>query len=263
MLNSKGEPAMFNTRGIHRILPACCTIVCLMLAPVACARVSSDSNAYPLDLYSPASGTEIVVVSSASIVGYSDTYKELIEKSDLIVIGTAVDTGMTFNGARNSVHPEEADDDIYDLVKIYEVKVERYLKGSGPETVLVVKAVASAYGTTAEEVQLKVESNDFDERYQSFEMDKPYLLFLKKHRYIDSYLEVPKGEYYHWATVPWIFDISNKQAIQIVDDEGSNSQYNFMLPLDRVIEYIQNPELIPPTPTPIIEPTESEKYPYP
>ncbi len=151
---------------------------------------------------------------------------------------------------------------IYDLAKIYEVYVDNFLKGSGPDNFYIIHSEGITLGLTPEALQEKVANGEFEYKNDSLLSDYPYLMFLNPFYASEIFPEVPKGVYYR-QTSPGIFDISDQDKVRVVDIDSANPYFDFSLPLDQVVTFIKNPELIPPTPTPVIEPTEGGPYPYP
>ncbi len=239
-------------------------IVMIVLALSGCGVQPVEMPATTLSITSSPSATKMVESERIVITEYSEgistnTYKEIIDQAEVIIIGKVTDTGFTYNSARRGDNIHEPHPTFYTLSKIYEVDVNRYLKGDGPDRFYISYSVGMTSGQTPEEITAKLEIGDFDYKGDPLQPEKTYLMFLNPWNANDLYPEIPNGVYYH-QTAPGIFDITDPQEVKLVYFVGG-FLYDFRIPLEELINYIQNPELIPPTPTPVTEPIYENPYP--
>lgn len=255
-----------NLSKVQGIVADLLIIVCLFYFLSACELAPTRNSMISINdeiTTNPTPTANFIVVSQSSCISSTDTYKEIIEKSEIIIIGSVMDTGITFNGARMGNNLEQAVPTLYGLDRIYEVKVDQYLKGSGPDTFFIIRAEGLASALTAEELQAKVQRGEFEEESTPLNPDTPYLMFLRRFPEADQYPEIPKGVYYIRVSTPWLFDISNPESVMPILTVCDSYSYPFRVPLEDVMKYIQQSEIIPPTPTPADESVEEHAYPYP
>lgn len=244
------------------------SLVCLIFLVSSCAEVpvsQSDQTPHPSStpLHGKPSEAPTVYVSDTLWLQSTDTYKEIIEKVEIIVVGKVIDTGWTFNAARNANKVQEPAETLYALNRIYEVNVDYYLKGDGPRSFYIFNSEGDAWGRTAEEVQEKVARGEFQPMDSPLLPGTPYLMFLVLFDANHIFPEVPRGEYYSEVTDPWLFDISDPQQLRPVNSHSPSPFMDLTLSFDQLVSYIENPELIPPTPTPVVEQPFVNPYPYP
>ncbi len=83
-------------------LPRSIHLVCLVLLASACAQPFS-SQPYPeyTSTPEPMSTPEATLrtVVQVDYIQTTDTYKEIIQKADIIITGKVIDTGLTFNSS--------------------------------------------------------------------------------------------------------------------------------------------------------------------
>jgi hypothetical protein len=244
------------------------SLIYLMFLASACSEVpvsQPNQTPHPSSTPVPRITTEVAseVVSESLWIQSIDTYKEIIEKANIIVVGKVIGTGWTFNAARNPDKVQEPAETLYAMNRIYEVNVDHYIKGDGPQSFYIFNSEGDAWGNTPEEMQDKVAKGEFQPMDSPLLPEIPYLMFLNPFDANNIFPEIPKGVYYSEVTDPWLFDISDPKEIRPVNSHSANPFVDWTLPFEQIVSYIQIPELIPPTPMPVVEPTIMNPYPHP
>jgi hypothetical protein len=215
-------------------------LIAVRLAGLLCLAVLiSACRADPQVVVEPSTTDSeklFTLTSVSQSINYYTHVSEMIEGADVILIGTAVDTGLRYNGARTQdlIHPDES---WYSESLFFQIKVERYLKGHGPEEVFL--SMGEWRGVPLP--------------------DTRYLFFLLEYPVINDYVEgLPEGAHFLPGYLPWRFEVTEKG--ELYENDRLITSVPYMM-LDQMIAYIQNPASIPPTPT--FLPPEPTRTPYP
>ncbi len=184
------------------------------------------------------------------------TYKALIDKSDLIVLGQTVDKLETFNTARDPDNIHTPHPELYHIGQIYIFSVEKYLKGKGESDIFIVKregAFSSKNQNSSTIEQARLHSGEY-----IFSKGTSYILFLNHCCESASGYDIPNRIYYSGAAEPWLFEISSSNQNKVVAKSQwkDSGKYFPALPLTDMINFIENPSTIP-------ESTDFSSYPPP
>lgn len=102
----------------------------------ACGNSDSEVQTKPDPLAETASDYEPAVVSADPLIVTS--LEELVDASPIIVIGEVQEEAEVINTVRLAEDPSKPDPYFFGVGQVYRVKVEEYLKGSGPSNLNVV-----------------------------------------------------------------------------------------------------------------------------
>ncbi len=129
----------------------------------------------------------------------SRSIEDLVHQSDLIALGTVAQIAdIHFNTARNPRDPSQPASDLFITGTIYEIRVERYLKGSGGTALRIVQS---------EDISLPGEPGEapnvhISESFVPLEVGVRYLFFLK---IMESYPDSPFPTLYRGTAEPYRF----------------------------------------------------------
>lgn len=136
---------------------------------------------------------------------------ELSSESSTIIIGKIISTGEIINMARD-VDSSKPDPNYFGVGQIYEVEVERYLKGNGEKNIKFVQyqgflVTGSKTPTTDQIEKAKVETD-----YIRLSTNQRVLMFLNKFPY-----EYAKGPLFISVGHPSLFDITDPKCVRPLD----------------------------------------------
>ncbi|MGQ9684124.1 MAG: hypothetical protein ACUVX9_16460 [Anaerolineae bacterium] len=115
----------------RRIAARYCALMALAAACLAACRPAATPTPVPVPTAEPTAAVTIHVAASWVTV---KALPELVAQSTVIVVGRQVGVGGVFNAARMVSDHSQPDPQLYGVAQVYQLQVERYLKGSGPET---------------------------------------------------------------------------------------------------------------------------------
>jgi len=167
--------------------------------------------------------TEPVSPVAYSTRSSSVTYRsipELSYHSDIVVIARILAEEELINTARDPLDISQPAQDIFSLSQIYKVKVDRYLKGDGPPTLLLVQnqgMIPLAQNKKAPDPELieRIRELNRGTEYTLLRQNHPYLMFL---RVLDKY-NYQLGKYnssdlFTGANAIWLYDLANPPCAQ-------------------------------------------------
>jgi hypothetical protein len=192
---------------------------------------------------------------------------EITNFADIIVTGKLKPIDKFFNGSRSPGERSKPDTDLFSIGHIYEIKVDSYLKGEGPDTLYLV--IHEGFITPDENVTpssedmriIRKEKEGKD--WKPLKLNSTYLLFLD--RFDDDSYEIdsiPVENLFVGSTNPWMFDCQDTQQVVPEEPNPSLDSGDLLLyfppqPLESIIEQINQPYSTPtPWPTPLPTPTD-------
>ncbi len=132
--------------------------------------------------------------------------EQLVELSTVIAIGRLEGVEGEINLARDADNPSRASDDSYVLGQVYRLRVDRYLKGEGPDTIRVVQAEAWDYGGASRRA---TSSREAIQRLRQEALDAGYVIPLAPGITYLLFLSplglVREDDYYAGTPQPWRF----------------------------------------------------------
>jgi len=168
-------------------------------------------------------GTEPDSPVAYSTRSSSVTYRsipELSYHSDIVVIARILAEEELINTARDPIDISQPAQNIFSLSQIYKVKVDRYLKGDGPPTLLLVQnqgMLPLAQNEKAPDPELIERTREFNRgrEYTLLRQNHPYLMFLRvldKHNYqLGKY---NSRDLFTGTNAIWLFDLANPPCAQ-------------------------------------------------
>ena len=199
----------------------------------------------------PATEDQVIVESQGSYVVYP-TFAEIASNSDIIVVARIKSPLDIVNTARDIDDHARPDPDHFSIGQVYELEIDSYLKGTGPETIFYVEnqGFISNQGTpNAEDIE-REKSEAEGQAYIPLRADQTYLLFL---RVLDQGYRI--GSYdaeslYVGTGHPWQFDLADPNCVRVEDIIQEMALYFPVQPLTKIREQIE-------------EPVEMQTLPYP
>lgn len=189
------------------------------------------------------SSTESTVQhDTSSDVIVAESLDDLIATADVIVITREVQPTEIINMARNEATPDEPDEHVFVLGQVYEIEVDRYLKGHGESTLQVVQREGFIYDhddpvaqalTEGEADSIKQESFDNDEHFP-MSSEQTYVMFLLDLGGFDPELGYLTGT--HGA--PWRFELTEDGSLVPESQSEEANQHIGTLELNEVATVI-------------------------
>jgi hypothetical protein len=199
----------------------------------------------------PTTEDKVAVESIGSYVVYP-TFAELASDSDIIVEARVKSILDIVNTARDLDDHAKPDPNYFGIGQVYELEVDSYLKGTGPETIFYVEnqGFISNKGTPHAEDIEREKSKSEGKDYIPLRANQTYLLFL---RVLDQGYRI--GSYdaeslYAGTGHPWQYNLEDPNCVRVEDILQEMALYFPVQPITRILEQIE-------------EPTEMQTLPYP
>lgn len=225
-----------------------------------------------LEAVHPAKNTESIVHAVQEVPVAYNTVSELSLASDVIIIGIPVATRGIINAARAPDDLTKPDPRYYGVSEVFEIQVEKYLKGEGLASIYVIQSqgflIVEEKGPSTQEIeQAQISSKTIPLRLKS-----KYLLFLKKVIKL-RYENLPEEMVFTGTGHPWVFNLNNPECV-FTEDTLDNMEWFFPpQPYLMMVRRISDPdydeanssELTYPRPgvESLCESKDLQPYPYP
>ena len=191
-----------------------------------------------------------IIIESESSWTYHASFPELTYYSDIIVIARPISVGDIVNSARDVTDVSKPDPNRFSITAVYKMKVEDYLVGDGPETILVGQNLGSISQTgertpTPKEIR-RVTLDNRDNSYTPIRSGNRYLLFLDGHRGEDYVIDGFQTSYnasdlYSVLLPPRVFNLNDPNCVYPeLPIEGYIPSFRPM-PLAQILEEIEKP----------------------
>jgi len=194
---------------------------------------------------------------------FSISFPHLASNSDVVVIATVEQSLDFVNLARSPDDYSQPHPSMYSVGENYLIRIEDYLKSSGEENLFISHRRGILFGDSNSVSQAEIQRGlENGHGVAPLRLGAKYLMFLARLPHnVEGY---PQGTLYIGLEPPWLFDISDPQAV-IVDREYSESLgFDFPKfppkPMSQVLAEINTPFF---TPTPRSTPTVKVITPYP
>jgi hypothetical protein len=236
--------------GLLSILILCTTLISCASTPNL--PISSSPSAIPNNITAG--------IVSGSFITYTSLAK-LVSESTLIVMAQIIKPDHIINMARDVKDPTQPAKDDYVVGQVYQVKINRFIKGTADETIYVVQS-EGFLGPTESKSESEILKSKSRYDYIPMTQEKEYLLFLQ------SMLSYPEEKLYVGNAQPWRFDISDSSKVVPESPWKYAIEYFPPQPLDAFLEQIAHPEKIVANPTssyppPQQSPSSMSAYPAP
>lgn len=170
------------------------------------------------------------------------TFNDIIENSDVIIIGQSISQKEVINSARDPDDLSIQDSSYFGVGQVYEVAVTNYLKGDGPKLINIIQnegfILSNPKDVSKEDIERAKSLSDS----LPLKLDTKYLMFLSFSEL--SYDGYTKGELLIGRGHPWRFVISSSSCV-IPEDSISEVYVNFpTTPLNKVIRIVNDPNLL-------------------
>lgn len=189
-----------------------------MLVMLVALPILVACEVQPASLISTPTPQQPSPTAQAVTSGVSDDYitassiRDLVQRSSLIVIGQVISTGGTFNMARDPNDISRPDPNVIEIGQIYEIQVQRYLKGTGDGTVYVVQP-EGFLGPHADKTAAAIATARAQDKHIRMRSAIAFLMFLQPHPKVAD-AGVPNNQYYVGVAEPWRFDLSDPNLVR-------------------------------------------------
>jgi len=186
----------------------------------------------------PYTQSQIIYVSHVIFA----TMEDLLEHTDIVIIGRPVGEKGIINGARDVSDLTKTDPNMFGISQVYEVEVIRYIKGEGANSLFVAQHHGTVPLGSQELSESDVEAARERENIIPLTLDERYVMFLAFSEF--AYEGYPTEQLVGGLGHPWRFRINELDCVQ-VEDVDSAWLLNYFPPqtLDGFIQWIENPEL--------------------
>lgn len=261
--------------GKNCILPliAFCTLSLLL---VACkTSYVTDNNDFVVADSDPTETTstpEVVTTMIYEVPVFYASIPELSSQSSTIIIGKIISAGEIINTVRD-VDPSKPDPNNFGIGQIYEVEVERYLKGNGEKFIKIVQNQGDIVTGLETPTTAQIEKAKAEADYILLSINQRLLMFLENPFF--KFGEYAKGPLFFGVGHPWLFDITDPECVRPIDTLQGVYKYFPPQPFPAFVKQIDEPfdpsrqlEALPyppPEPEPLYSCTNNNKSsePYP
>src|SRR6266545_6585840 len=109
----------------------------------------------------------------------SQSLKETVTQSEIIVLGNVIGTGEVINTSRDTQDHTKPSRDSFDIGQVYDFQVQRYVKGSGPLVLKVAQAEGVILRPQSGVTQADIDRAKAADDHVPFNTGTTYLLFLR------------------------------------------------------------------------------------
>lgn len=192
------------------------TLACLL---VTCGQPQAVPNTQSADPTSTIQHVNAGHSESSYITVRS--LKERIAREPVVVIGQITGTGEVINMARDIYDNTKPAPDLFGVGQVYTFKVQRYLKGTGPNELNVAnpEGLISADPATVTAADIQRAKEDSGYGNEAFQIGATYLLLL--HR-LDGF--DPSHNYFTGGIHPWRFVVASAGNLTMEAPGGVFSQ---------------------------------------
>jgi len=145
--------------------------------------------------------------------------------SDVIVIGIPVATRGIINGARDPDDLTKPDPRYYGVSEVFEIQVEKYLKGAGLPNIYVIQSQGFLIVEDNKPSAQEIEQARIISKTIPLRLKNKYLLFLKKIIKL-RYENLPDEMVFTGTGHPWIFNLNNPECV-FIEDTLNNLEWFF------------------------------------
>jgi hypothetical protein len=212
----------------------------LFLALTACNLAFEPHDKTPEQIGIVITPSSSLVVQESEVVFY--TLKELVDMSDVIVIGRAVKIEGIVNTIRVAGNPIQQHPDYFGIGYVHQVEVESYLKGQGPNLIYVIQNVGFLARSQSQEITDEaIELAKLASNVVQLTLDKRYILFLGAARF--SYENFSKENLFSGRAHPWRFEFTKADCVQLEDEFTGLVRYFPPRPFEEFVKLIHDPNL--------------------
>jgi hypothetical protein len=179
------------------------------------------------------------------------SYYELTKASDVVILGRLKSEVGIINTAREPGNNSAPDPRFYTIGVVYQVEVDEYLKGSGPETIFVARFEGKTQdGKTPSPLeieQIRGETSK-NEQYIPFRAETTYLMFLHAIDVWDDYKidGLRPDNLFVRTAEPWLFDASNKNSVSVIDHSMEVLSLFPPQSIHEILAQMNDPKISPP-----------------
>ena len=221
-------------------------IVAIWVVMAACSLVTPNSDSSPLQLTATVIATENFYIQDSAVV--RTTFKEIVDNSQVILIGQPTSTKGILNTARNPNDPTKEDTHFFSISQVYEVKVENYLLGTGANTIYVIQNQGFIASSPKDLTETELEQVRKNSNTLPLSLGTRYIMFLVNSDY--AYGNFQKEALLYGTGQPWRFEITDSGCVQLTVDVKELNRYFPSEPLDEFVKFIQDPTSFPEIPYP-------------
>lgn len=155
---------------------------------------------------------------------YYDSFYELTDHTDIVIIGKALKAIETLNAARAPGEAAKPDPDHYGIGEIYQVEVEEYQQGDGPKTLYVLLARGLTSIKDGQEPSTdEIESVQKASEVAPLDPTTRYLMFLDRSSHI--YPGYEDSGVFVGIAHPWLFDLTDPNCVRYQDANDFQGNY--------------------------------------
>jgi hypothetical protein len=163
----------------------------------------------------------IIGESSSSMIIHA-SFPELTYNSDIIVIARPVSAIDIVNTSRDVIDDSKPDPNQFSINYIYEIKIEKYLVGDGPETILLAQnqgRITQTKGKTPSPQEIRqVSSSGRESKNPPLRLGNRYLMFLRNPDAVDYVFDgyqssYKAGELYSLLLPPRVFNLTDPDCV--------------------------------------------------
>jgi hypothetical protein len=223
-------------------------LVVILIAISSCDKdIHIAESNFPQSTNTPMP-SPIVSIQESAVV-YTN-FKEITDRSDVIIIGTSIAQKVIVNIARDPNDHTMPDPLYFSIGQIYEIQVDRYLKGDGTASIYVIQNEGFMPLGSQEPTNDDIDKAKKLSDSAPLVIGRVYIMFLSYHDPEYSYDDFPIKEFLFAKGHPWRFEITNTGCVQ--PEDGITDLYIYFpsTAVNEFIQYINKPTTFPEVPYP-------------
>jgi hypothetical protein len=217
-----------------QLLSACGTLTSTEVVPAVVATpattmgtiITSNTTTSATDI-----AGQVTVLHVAVDPRVANSMSELVANSTIIVIGQVSSADEIWNYNRDANNPNQADSNELEVGQVYNLNVQRYLKGSGDNSIKFVQSEGLIKTNQATASPANISEAKLYYPHVSFEAGVKYLFFLSP-----LGLGSPGKNYFSTTIHPWVFTVPDNGK---AEPQSAKSEVASTFPAKATADFLQ------------------------
>jgi hypothetical protein len=210
-----------------------------LLLGILCIGIAACNEASSSHVPEETAGTPTPSISVLNSLVVYATMEELLEYTDIVILGRPVSEQGIINTARDPQDLTRTDPEYFSIGQVYEVEVIRYILGEGADTLYVIQHHGMVRLDSQELSESDIEQVWVGEEITPLALNERYVLFLSYSEY--AYEGYPTEQLAGGVGHPWRFRITEQDCVLAEDSDPWLLGHFPPQTLDGFIQWIENP----------------------
>jgi hypothetical protein len=219
-----------------QLLSACSTLTSTEVVPAAATVATPASTASTIVTSNTTTSAtniagQVSVLHVAVDPRVANSMSELVASVNMIVIGQVSSANEIWDYSRDTNNPSQADPNELEVGQVYNLSVERYLKGSGDNTIKFVQSEGLIKLNQATASPANISEAKTYYPHVTFETGVKYLFFLNP-----LGTGSPGKNYFSTTIYPWVFTIPDNGK---AEPQSAKSETIYIFPAKATADFLQ------------------------